>query len=285
MPQTSRIVSRPARGLGHDRAGRDSAGKVGDRTARRGELESGSFFDHPLYLRTVRAERTDAASTEEALAAARLVGCEEDALILDAGCGNGRHALPLARAGYRVFALDRSALLLAAGRRSAKPARWPRFVRGSYASLPFESGRFDSVLSLGTALGYLGDEGDQRALCESRRVLGPAGRLLIETLHREEIEAGLAAHVERALPGGATLRLDRRFDQARGILYEAQRLRDDAGWGPARAYEMRVYSVGELGSMLSRAGFCETQCYGSLTGAGEPTRMTSLVVVASAEAP
>jgi SAM-dependent methyltransferase len=233
-----------------------------------------------VFLRTVCAERTDAASTKEALAAARLVGCKPGALILDAGCGNGRHALPLARVGYRVIAFDRSALLLAAGRRSAGRARWPRFVRGCYASLPFGTGRFDAVLSLGTALGYLGDDGDQRALCEFRRVLVPGGRLVIETLHREELEARLVSHEDRALPGGATLRLHRRFDLARGILHEAQRLRDDAGWGPERAYDIRIYGVGELDSMLKQAGFGQTDWYDSLAGDGRPTPMTPLVVVA-----
>jgi SAM-dependent methyltransferase len=284
MPQLPPTVPPTDRGLGRDRMGSGSGRKVGDRTGRPDELERGGFFDHPLYLRTVRAERTEAASTEEALAAARLVGCKPGSLILDAGCGNGRHALPLARAGYRVVAFDRSAPLLAAGRRSAAGAPWPRFVRGCYANLPFGAGRFDAVLSLGTALGYLGDDGDQRALCEFRRVLGPGGRLIIETLHREQLEAGLALHEERALPGGATLRLDRRFDLARGILHEVQRLRDDAGWGPARAYEMRVYGVDELGSMLGQAGFVQTEWYDSLAGAGRPTPMTVLVVVARAPA-
>lgn len=285
MSQLRRIVPSDGRGLGDDRRERDSGREVGDRTALDGEPEQGSFFDHPLYLRTVRAERIDAASTEEALAAARLVGCKPGALILDAGCGNGRHALPLARVGYRMVAFDRSALLLAAGQRSAGRARWPRFVRGCYASLPFGAGRFDAILSLGTALGYLGEHGDQRALYEFRRVLSPGGRLVIETLHREELEARLVAHEERALPGGATLRLERRFDPRRGILHETQRLRDDAGWGPARAYDMRVYSVGELGSMLRQAGFGQAEWYGSLAGAGKPTHMTPLVVVAHTRAP
>jgi SAM-dependent methyltransferase len=270
--------------LGDDRPERNFGHEVGDRTAPDGEPEDGSFFDHPVYLRTVRAERTDAASTEEALAAARLVGCDPGALILDAGCGTGRHALPLARVGYRVVAFDRSALLLAAGRRSAGGARWPRFVRGCYANLPFRAGRFDAVLNLGTALGYLGDHGDQRALCEFRRVLISGGRLVIETLHREGLEARLVAHEERALPGGATLRLERHFDPGRGILHETQRLRDDAGWGPARAYDMRVYSVGELGSMLAQAHFGQVEWYGSLAGA-VPTHMTPLVAVAHARAP
>jgi SAM-dependent methyltransferase len=280
MSGLRRIVPLARRRLGADRPEHDPARHVRDLTALDGEPGQGSFFDDPIYLRTVRAERTDAASTEEALAAARLVGCKPGGLILDAGCGNGRHALPLARVGYRVVAFDRSALLLAAGRRSAGGAPWPRFVRGSYASLPFDTGRFDAILSLGTALGYLGDRGDQRALCEFRRVLIPGGRLVIETLHREELEAGLVAHEERALPGGATLRLERRFDPRRGILHETQRLREGARWGPERGYEMRVYGVSELASMLSQAGFGRTEWYGSLAGVGKPTPTTPLVVVA-----
>jgi SAM-dependent methyltransferase len=258
---------------------------VSGRPARAGDLDSWGFFDDPVYLRTVRAERTDAASAEEALAAARLTGCQPGALILDAGCGNGRHAIPLARAGYRVVAFDRSAQLLAAARRSAGRARWPRFMRGCYANLPFASAQFDAVLSLGTALGYLGDAGDERALREYRRVLGPGGRLLIETLHREELEADSVAREERSLPGGATLRVDRHFDSTRGILHESQRLRNDAGWGPVRTYTMRVYGVDELGSMLGNAGFEETKYYGSLAGVGGPTPATALVVVAHIKAP
>jgi hypothetical protein len=179
-----------------------------------------------------------------------------------------------------VVAFDRSALLLAAGQRSAGRARWPRFVRGCYASLPFGTGRFDAILSLGTALGYLGDHGDQRALCEFRRVLIPGGRLVIETLHRAQLEAGFVADEERALPSGATLRLERHFDLGRGTLYETQSLREDAGWGPARAYEMRVYGVDELGSMLRQARFGQLEWHGSLAGVGKPTQMTPLVVVA-----
>jgi SAM-dependent methyltransferase len=282
MPHLPPTAPPAARGLGGCRARRGSERAVVDRTARSGELERGDFFDHPLYLRTVRAERTEATSGQEALAAARLVRCKPGALILDAGCGNGRHAVPLARAGYRVVAFDRSAPLLASGRRSAGRARWPMFVCGCYASLPFRTGQFDAVLNLGTALGYLGDARDQRAVCEFRRVLGPGGQLVIETLHREELEADFAAHEERELPGGGTLRFDRRFDPARGILHETQRLRDDAGWGPARTYNMRIYAIRELASMLKQAGFGQTDWYNSLAGAGKPTPMTALVVVARA---
>ena len=57
---------RPAAGSVTIEGGATLGARSASRTAWAGELEAGSFLDHPLYLRTVRAERTDAASTEEA---------------------------------------------------------------------------------------------------------------------------------------------------------------------------------------------------------------------------
>jgi SAM-dependent methyltransferase len=238
------------------------------------------FFDDEQYLRTVLAEKPPVASAVEAHGAARLAGCRPGSLILDAGCGHGRHAHPLARAGYKVVALDRSRMLLAAAQRASRGARRPHFVRGSYASLPFEPGSFDAVLCLGTALGYLGDEADRAALREFRRVLAPGGRLVIETLHSREIGARLSEHEERPLPTGGVLRFDRRFDRARGVMRETQRLENGTGDGSPRAYELRVYSEHELQRMLEDAGFAFISRHASLAGPGEPSPATPLVLVA-----
>jgi SAM-dependent methyltransferase len=241
------------------------------------------FFDDPRYLRTVAAEKPAAESAVQAHGAARRAGCRQGARILDAGCGNGRHSVPLARAGYRVVALDRSRPLLAAAWRAAGGAPRPYFVRGSYAALPFAGGAFDTVLCLGTALGYLGEEGDRAALREFRRVLAPGGRLVIETLHREELGARLGEHEERPLPSGGTLCFERRFDRASGVMNEVQRLADGSEDGPPREYELRVYRAGELRIMLERAGFAVIECHASLAGEGEPSPGTPLVLVAEAD--
>jgi ubiquinone/menaquinone biosynthesis C-methylase UbiE len=133
---------------------------------------------------------------------------------------------------------------------------------------------------LGTALVYLGDQGDRAALREFRRVLAPSGRLVIETLHREEICARLSEHEERPLACGGTLRFERRFDRARGVMHEAQRLEDGTGDGPTRAYEMRAYGVDELRRMLEGAGFAVIGRHASLAAEGEPSPATPLVLVA-----
>jgi SAM-dependent methyltransferase len=241
------------------------------------------FFDDPRYLRTVVAEKPAAEAAAQAHGAARLAGCLPGARILDAGCGNGRHAVPLAHAGYRLVALDSSRPLLAAARRAARGAPWPHFVPGSYVELPFPGGTFRAVLCLGTALGYVGREGDRRALREFRRVLAPGGRLVIETLHREEIGARLREHEERPLATGGTLCMERRFDRARGVMHEAQRLEDGAADGSPREYELRVYGEQELRRMLEDAGFAVIGRHASLAGEGEPSPATPLVLVAEVD--
>ncbi|HET7052012.1 MAG TPA: methyltransferase domain-containing protein [Solirubrobacteraceae bacterium] len=242
-------------------------------------LSAARFFDDPRYLSTVVAEKVPAESAAHADGAARLAGCRPGALILDAGCGNGRHSMPLALAGFRMVAVDRSRFLLSAGR-AAGGAKWPHFVRGSYAALPIQSSTFEAVLSLGTALGYLGDGGDRMALREFRRVLAPRGRLVIETLHRDALGVGLREREERPLPGGGTLCFERRLDRARGVMYEEQRLHDGSRADPPRAYELRVYGEDELRRMLEEAGFEVVGRHASLRGGGEPSPITPLVLVA-----
>src|SRR5262245_34317393 len=195
------------------------------------------FFDDEEYLRTVVAEKPAADSSAQAHGAARLAGCGPAAIILDAGCGNGRHAIPLALAGHRVVGLDSSLTLLAAAQRATRGARAPRFVHGSYAGLPFKAASFDAVMCLGTVLGYLGEEGDRAALRELRRVLVPGGRLVMETLHDGEIGARLREREERPLADGAVLRFDRRFDRARAVMHETQRLEDGREDASPRSYE------------------------------------------------
>jgi SAM-dependent methyltransferase len=242
------------------------------------------FFDHPEYLRIALAERTDAESERDARGAARLARCAAGALILDAGCGHGRHALALARMGYRVVALDRAAVLLAAGRRAAGGAPWPRFVRADYARIPYPSGHFDAVVNLGTALGYRSEAKDLAALRELRRVLPRGGRLVLESAHRDAAEPGgvVAGHEERLLPGGGVLRVERHFDVRSGLLHEVQQLCDDDGWRSRRAYTIRLYSAAEIDRMLTRAGFGARAFHGSLTGHRAPGPDSPLVVVASA---
>ena len=128
-------------------------------------------------------------SESEALAAAALAGVEAPAEIIDAPTGFGRHAIPLAKNGFRVTGVDRSEVQLAEARRAAGDVEWPKWMQGDVRELPVDESSFDAVLCLFTSIGYRGEPGDRAAFAEFLRVLSPGRRLVLETLHRDRLSS------------------------------------------------------------------------------------------------
>jgi malonyl-CoA O-methyltransferase len=110
--------------------------------------------------------------------------------IADIGCGTGRHAVRLARAGAEVTAVDFSEEMLARAR--AKPgAERVRFVRHDLAGpLPLEDGAFDRVLCC-----LVLDHIERLGLLfgELRRVCAPDGFVLITAMHPAMMLKGVQA--------------------------------------------------------------------------------------------
>jgi SAM-dependent methyltransferase len=104
-------------------------------------------------------------------------------LVLDMGCGGGRHAFALYKLGAHVVALDRDAAELkdVAGMFAALSPEVPagaraQAVRGDAYRLPFADGTFDAVIAA-EILEHLPD--DAAAMAELARVLKPGGRLAV----------------------------------------------------------------------------------------------------------
>lgn len=100
--------------------------------------------------------------------------------VLDLGCGTGRLAIALARAGHRVTGLDPHAGSLAAAR--AKPgAHAVHWIDGTSAQLPPDA-TFDAVLMSSHVAQAIDDDGEwQRTLADVRGALRPGGRLVFDS--------------------------------------------------------------------------------------------------------
>ncbi len=75
-----------------------------------------------------------------------------EAHVLDVGCGEGRHAISLAKEGQRAVGVDYEPLALAKActRPDARPFRSRMsFVRADAFHLPFREGSFDALLDCG----------------------------------------------------------------------------------------------------------------------------------------
>jgi ubiquinone/menaquinone biosynthesis C-methylase UbiE len=233
------------------------------------------LFDE-IYLRTYALRLGETDSAGEARAAASLAGVEPPAEILDAPGGFGRHAIPLAEAGYRVTVVDRSPVQLEEGRRRAGEAEWPRWVQADFRELPLADSSFDAVLNLFSSIGYRGEEADRQMLGEFMRVLRPGGALVVETLHRDRLMTIFQPRSWEPLENDAVLAEERQFDPVAGEI-EVDHILFADGERRAVTFRVRVYAATELVGLLADAGFAEIECFGDLEG-GELTRETRLVV-------
>ena len=123
--------------------------------------------------------------------------------VLDVGCGYGRIALPLARAGYDVQGIDISENLIKAAV-AAADAEGLRlaFATASMMSLPYPSDSFDVVVCLWSAFHELLETEEQtRAMREMLRVLGPGGLAVIEGPTYEEASEQEIQTGDRRGPG------------------------------------------------------------------------------------
>lgn len=206
------------------------------------------------------------------------------ARVLDVPCGFGRHAILLARRGYRVTGVDFGPELLAQARDEAqRKGATVDFRRGDMRRLRFRA-QFDLLLNLFTSFGYYGDAGDQRVLESFHRALKPGGKLALHVINRDFIVRHYKPLDRVRLPG---FRLEQRgrLDFATSTIHTqwivrwnstaaARRLLGPKGKNarslkaaPRRGWtHLRVYSGHELLRMLERAGFRRVQAFGGFRG-------------------
>lgn len=198
--------------------------------------------------------------------------------VLDLGAGPGRHALPLARAGYPVTAVDTSRLLLAQLEqlRGELPIE---IVQADMREFRREEA-FELVLVMWTSFGYFRDEADHlRVLDNIHASLQPDGRLVLDLVGVEYLSRNLEpVHlteydderllIERPLLTENLTRLDNEW-----LLIEGDRVH-------RTEFSHRVWSAGEISALLQRAGFEVLGIYGDFRGGLYDLEAERLVVLA-----
>jgi len=110
-------------------------------------------------------------------------------LVLDLGCGSGRHTIFLSKSGYEVVGLDVSMdLLMIAKFKATEAGVSPALVRADMRFVPFRLRVFSAVMSLDSSFGYLpSEEEDLLSICEVAGTLAANGFFLIDVFNRERM--------------------------------------------------------------------------------------------------
>ncbi len=220
------------------------------------------FGEHFLEIAPPRSAEA-AASDANFLKAA--MSLESGASILDVGCGNGRHAVALGRQGFDVVGLDTSPSQLLAAEATLASAEEPSlsvtFVQGDMRSLPDER-LYDSVVCLGTSLGYFEDEQNRACMEGMKNRLRPGGRIAVQVFNRDFVAHHLPC---RSWWQGRRCMV---LDEAE-MNFFANRLRVHRTviFEDGRQFEhhmfIRAFSVHDLGKMMSSVGLKVLEVSGS----------------------
>lgn len=130
--------------------------------------------------------------------------------VLDLGCGTGGHAVPLARRGYRVAGVDRSAEMLARAAEKAQEAGVAIDLREGDVRTVRVGQTFDAVIVMFAVMGYqLGNDDVRATLRIVREHLEPGGLLVFDVWHGPGVIASPPGAGERTIetPDGPLRRI------------------------------------------------------------------------------
>jgi SAM-dependent methyltransferase len=164
--------------------------------------------------------------------------------VLDVCCGAGRHAGPLAAAGYEVTGVDRD---VAAVARAARAVPDGRFLALDQRALGTLRATFDAALILWQSFGWFDAATNDRVLADLAARLRPGGRLLLDVYHPGYV---------RAHAGTAT---STRATECRSITNEVRgdRLVSTIAYrdGSTDTMDFELLDPGDLAARAGRYGF------------------------------
>jgi SAM-dependent methyltransferase len=199
--------------------------------------------------------------------------------ILDLPCGQGRHAIELAKRGYDVTAVDLSAFLLGVGReRAATLGVRVRFFQGDMREV-LSGERFQLVLNLFTSFGYFADAADDRKVAvAAAAMLEPGGRFVVELINGDRLMRNFQDR-EWFTVGEATVMERRSLDRQTRVM-TVERTVSGPAHSDVNHHAVRLYGPPEIERLLRDAGFAAVDLYGDWDGS--PATQESLRVVAIA---
>ncbi len=199
--------------------------------------------------------------------------------MLDAPCGDGRIALPLARAGCRVTGVDFTpAFVDLAERRRREEGLEARFLVLDLRPIDFED-EFDAACCWGGSFGYFSDSENAAVVARFARALKRRGRLVLDQPNREF----LLRHFQATVVVGNVVRNNRWSASAERV--EADWVAQRPGEAQHNRLSIRLYTPLQMAELLRSAGLEPVTSFGGPEGGPYTRSSRRLIVVGRKPAP
>lgn len=180
--------------------------------------------------------------------------------VLDLCCGIGRHAIPLARAGYLVCALDINEYCLNVAKSSlSEPMGNLKFVQQDIRNICLDQ-KFDSALLMQTSFGYFTEKENVETIIKIKKYLNTNGILVIDLPNRDEMLKNFVTRYWDRI-GETTYLIGHEFDYFKSRRNTILTVIDK---GDVREYRhsIRMYTTAEIVYLLRSTGFTNIEIYG-----------------------
>jgi cyclopropane fatty-acyl-phospholipid synthase-like methyltransferase len=210
-----------------------------------------TFFTEPVVRFWDAAIPPEATQAEVAFIV-RHNGMSPPATIVDVPCGTGRHAVALAKVGFKVTAIDSSAQALRRAQAAAQAGLSVSFLCSDM--LEFEVGTpVDALVCMGNSIGYFEPAQTQRLLQRFASALRTGGRLIIDTGICAESLLPISSERRFTFPGGS-YEQEIHYDASESVINTRAHLTIDGGTHELR-YRHFVMTSGELVRVVRSEGF------------------------------
>ena len=212
-----------------------------------------SSFYHVLYANRSEQEATD--FVDELIAELRP---NENASMLDLGCGNGRHSKRLAAEGFKVTGLDLAASSIRSAKRFESDSL--RFYRHDMR-VPFGVNCFNYVFNFFTSFGYFENDDDhQRVVANISASLTHKGVLVMDYLNVRFAEKNLV-RFETKETDGVFYKIERWTDSK--FLFKKIVVENFQGEKPLEFVEqVAKFSIADFDLMFKRSGLQIEKVFG-----------------------
>jgi|HubBroStandDraft_5_1064220.scaffolds.fasta_scaffold98867_2 cyclopropane fatty-acyl-phospholipid synthase-like methyltransferase len=235
-----------------------------------------TFFTDPVF-RFWEAVIPPEATQAEVAFIMRHVGVSPPASIADVPCGTGRHALALAKEGFRVTAIDGSVEALQRAQTASQTGLSVCFLRSDMLEFEVDP-PVDALICMGNSIGYFEPGLTQELLRRFASALRSGGRLIVDTGICAESLLPISPERRFTFPSGS-YEQEMTYDVFQSTINTRARLTIE-GESHELRYRHFVMTSGELVRLMRSEGFNICALYGDANDAAFGPGSPRLLLVA-----